>query len=444
MKRVLAILVAISAIFTTSAGAVHVGDKISEAVYSDLAVYINHHPIPSYVVNDYAVIVAEDLQDYCCDVVWNGEDKTLNITRSAEKNTFTALPVYQCTMPGGSRYADVLYTDIKTYVNGKEVTSFNIDGRTMIVIDEFGAAMDGYTWDNNTRAAKAWIDGKPYCDFAPLMARTEMVYQTSYDYNGQSLMHYVGWADFNFDGEKETIEVKASYPTSNWYESQYLEVTIGDKKSKIEVYDAELSAIYVCDVDRSDGVKDLVVVTVEGSGDPVLRLYQYTNGLPMYKFGYYNTWDNQYFILDDGIGLGYVDAASFHVNDDDSITMKTQTKSAGMWYVNRKYVKDDYGTFMEVREEVYDVLPDFMESRTYFDEMSAEEINMWEKGYIKAHCKYVSNGFTIQKGEYFKVLRDNDYNFIYVVKQNGAAGWISIDYDMQRGELNPHFFFLAG
>ncbi len=446
MKKTLAILIMVMTLFTSVAGAANVGDKISEAVYSDLAVYINHHPIPSYVVNDYAVIVAEDLQNYCCDVVWNGENRTLDITRSAEKNTFTAPAVYKSTMPGGSHYADVLYTDIKTYVNGTEVTSFNINGRTMIVVDEFGAAMDGYTWDNNTRAAKAWIDGKPFCEFAPLSDRTKTLFRTELGHDPEIVNPYTTWYDFNFDGVNEPIKIQIDEPDYYNWEEQYMEVRIGEKVRRVATYEAVLDTVFVCDIDSTDGVKDLAVVTVEMSGDPVLRLFRYADGLPMYKFGYYSKWEQEYNILEEGLGLGYVDTPYLNVNDDGSITLKTQTKSNGMWYVNRTFVRDAYGTFMEVLQEQYAVLPDFMQNRWMQDQsIDGYEATMWEKGYIKAHQTYKSNGFTIQKGEYFKVLYDNDNDFIYVVKQNGKAGWISIAYDMpNRYELNEHFFYVAG
>ena len=156
MKKTLFILIAILAFFTISASAANVGDKISEAVYSDITAYVNNHSMPCYVIDGYAVVVAEDLRNYCCDVYFDDATRTLSITKSP-RSAFTPPHVYKTTRETGEFYTDVLYTDIQTYVNNNWVKSFNVNGKTMIVIDEFGKYMDGYEWDEANRAAKAYM-----------------------------------------------------------------------------------------------------------------------------------------------------------------------------------------------------------------------------------------------------------------------------------------------
>ena len=431
-KRILTCMVALSMVVTSaiSAGAARVGEKISEAVHSNLAVYINNYPISSYVVNDYAVIVAEDLANYCCDVVWNGEAKTLNITKSNEKTQFTTPAVYQASVPTGTHYADVLYTDIKTYVNGKEVTSFNINGRTMIVIDEFGANMDGYLWDAEHHAARATLDGKPQAEFAPIPVRTEKVYSYSYE-KEQTPDYFSGEYDMDFDGKKESIEVRVAYEG----EYQYANVSIGEKKKKSEMCDGGLTDVYVTDINSADGVKDLVVVTEEVSGDPIVRIYRYTDGLRQYSFD--TEWE-----VAESFGTGYV-SSYLNVPEDNCLIIKTQTDSYGMWGVLKTYRMSEDGIFYEEKPEHYEILAEEFMDRDYLPIEDAHELRMWEKGYVKAHSRYESNGMVIRQGEYFKVLYDNGYNFLYIVKENGQDGWISIEgYPMS--EVNPYFFFLAG
>ncbi len=82
----------------------------------------------------------------------------------------------------------------------------------------------------------------------------------------------------------------------------------------------------------------------------------------------------------------------------------------------------------------------------YEDErLVGKERAQWEKGYIKAYAEYVGSGVTLHPGEYFKVLRDDGKNNLYVEKESGENGWINIDYkNPARYELNELFFFLAG
>lgn len=54
------------------------------------------------------------------------------------------------TLEVGSKAMDVYYTDIKTYIDDTQVKSFNVNGYTIIYIDdldEFGTVV----WDPNTR-----------------------------------------------------------------------------------------------------------------------------------------------------------------------------------------------------------------------------------------------------------------------------------------------------
>ena len=104
------------------------------------------------------------------------------------------------------------------------------------------------------------------------------------------------------------------------------------------------------------------------------------------------------------------------------------------------------GRFTEVKPAYYEILPEFMSTKytnVYGEELVGYERQMWDKGYIKAYTTYYDN-ITIYRGEYFKVLYDDGYNHLYIVKENGQAGWINMpDYD-ERHRLNLNFFYLAG
>ena len=112
------------------------GEIVGEAVNTDIAAYINGLPIPSYNINGYTGIVAEDLAAYGFEVYWDGTERTLSVAYSPEFVPVTADYVPQAnTQPIGSHAADIYATDIKTFVWGDEVPSWNIGGQTVILMD---------------------------------------------------------------------------------------------------------------------------------------------------------------------------------------------------------------------------------------------------------------------------------------------------------------------
>ncbi len=128
------------------------GDVIGYTRYTDIVAYINNYAIQSYNYKDYTYIVAEDLQNYGFHVVWDGTARTLNITRNSavvkviENNSLMATPTEQV----GKYALSVLETDIRTYINGVEVESYNVDGKTIIQFDSLYRFGD-VTWYEDLR-----------------------------------------------------------------------------------------------------------------------------------------------------------------------------------------------------------------------------------------------------------------------------------------------------
>jgi hypothetical protein len=89
-----AIGIVITALSTTALA--NIGDTIGYAKYTDISAYINHYPIASYNINDYTAIVAEDLRNYGFDVAWNGNDRSLSITRNNNARTGQNKRMYFC------------------------------------------------------------------------------------------------------------------------------------------------------------------------------------------------------------------------------------------------------------------------------------------------------------------------------------------------------------
>lgn len=161
-KRITKILI-LTLVFTNICSVVFAknGDIIGYAKYSDIAAYINHYPITSYNINDNTAIVAEDLQNYGFNVEWNGEARSLSITKNTETKNITPYgTVYKYSYKAGQNSYPYLETDITAYVNSQKIESFNIDGKTCIYMNDL-APYGEIIWVPEVRALKMWIEDLP-------------------------------------------------------------------------------------------------------------------------------------------------------------------------------------------------------------------------------------------------------------------------------------------
>ena len=159
MKKKLLCLTAALLMLTTLAvpvSAYNPGDLVGTYAYTDITTYINNVPIRSFNINWETAVVVEDLADYGFDVVWDPTPgiRNLKVTRNYSK------PIKASYIPTASRqrngqYAgDVLYTDILTFFEGQKVDSFNINGRTIVYVNDiakFYAQPGTYTYNDATR-----------------------------------------------------------------------------------------------------------------------------------------------------------------------------------------------------------------------------------------------------------------------------------------------------
>lgn len=200
-------------IFGTAASAYEIGDVVNTAVRSDIYAYIFYQPIDNYNINGYTYVRSADLDKYGFDVKWDEISRSVNITRN-----YNELPVlideYKCAFtekecstlssnlkrPNHTmalpRYEEfnVLYTDIKVYIDGEEVNSYNVEGNTVIMIDEL-QRFGRYIWDERDATVTMELDiGK---------CSTECyVVQGSGSY---------GYIAYDMDGNKTDIYVDQEY-----------------------------------------------------------------------------------------------------------------------------------------------------------------------------------------------------------------------------------------
>jgi hypothetical protein len=120
------------------------------ALNTDIRTYINGVEIPCFSVDGRCVVTAEDLRGYGFDVVWNGESKSLDITRGKSAEF---VPVYGKEKgESGSFYADIYPTDITVSFNGKALKAYAINGEMLIQPESLESSGISFVYDDNARA----------------------------------------------------------------------------------------------------------------------------------------------------------------------------------------------------------------------------------------------------------------------------------------------------
>ena len=181
-KFIVAVLILVLGISSVgTSGYAKVGDVIGEALHTDIVVYINNFAIPSYAVNGQSVIVAEDLRNFGFDVVWEGADRSLTISKN--ENTEVSLMYVGKGYETGTKYTDILETDISVWANGTKLTSYAMNGYTMIPVEEL-TMFGEVNWEAEERALKMWVDN---------LAITESAQMVSRKYYPQTTVPDFGW-----------------------------------------------------------------------------------------------------------------------------------------------------------------------------------------------------------------------------------------------------------
>lgn len=128
---------------------------------TDIGAYINGCKIPSYNVNGYTAIVAEDLMSYGFSVVWNDKARTVTITRNDSSEFSGISQTGSQTAQVGKKIGTAYYTDIRTFVKGITVLSYNIGGKTAIFADAL-SLFGTVEFSEATRSLNCTIDGLTY------------------------------------------------------------------------------------------------------------------------------------------------------------------------------------------------------------------------------------------------------------------------------------------
>ncbi len=136
------------------------GTVIGSALRTNITAAINGHAIPSFNVDGYTYIVAEDLKDYGFAVYFDNSTRTLAINRDNSKTDVTRNYVkpYVPKSEVGIKEHNIVATDIVTYLDNNYAQSYNINGLTIIPFNELGRYGAVY-YDNATRVISVTIPG---------------------------------------------------------------------------------------------------------------------------------------------------------------------------------------------------------------------------------------------------------------------------------------------
>ncbi|MCL2576356.1 MAG: copper amine oxidase N-terminal domain-containing protein [Defluviitaleaceae bacterium] len=116
-------------------------------LHTNARVQIEHMPIQGYNIDGRTFVVAEHLAAYGFAVIWNASTSTLTIERGLSTTQPQNVP--QNTHPSGSVAFPFFATNIVTIANGRIVESYNIDGQTVVYIEEIAAIFNAHTYWNS-------------------------------------------------------------------------------------------------------------------------------------------------------------------------------------------------------------------------------------------------------------------------------------------------------
>ena len=159
MKKLTAILLAAIMLLSVPAFA----DVIDWVLYTDIRTYIDGVEISSFNIHNNTAVVVEDLAHYGFKVVWDGEARTLSVTRDPSKEV-SGSKTSSASVPSGGKIGDrameVYSTDIVTYLDGELTESYNVGGMTIVYVDDLAELYaSDYVWDGDARTLSMTLSG---------------------------------------------------------------------------------------------------------------------------------------------------------------------------------------------------------------------------------------------------------------------------------------------
>lgn len=201
-----------------TADAAKVGDVVGYAQPTDIVATINGYQLESYNVNGYTYICVEDLRYYGFDVYYDNYSRTLSVSRNwgiTSIDPQNTNPKFWSIGSNNSK-KKILYTDIKTYVNGSYVASSNINGQTIIQFDHL-KAFGAVSYDDSRREISLALDYMYYNPVALVAAEMHNDYSYNSDWKANirakgDVIMYIITARKNLNAATKNFYIESILP----------------------------------------------------------------------------------------------------------------------------------------------------------------------------------------------------------------------------------------
>ena len=140
-------------LFSTSAYAAS-GDIAGVYYSTDIHTYVNGYEIDSINIGGQTLIKAEDMKYFSFSVYWDADSRTLDILENAHPGNGAPPAVMKYTQASGTPLGNYYETDIKTYLDGHEITAYNTDGITYIWAEQMRDFGYEVIWSETDRTLK--------------------------------------------------------------------------------------------------------------------------------------------------------------------------------------------------------------------------------------------------------------------------------------------------
>ena len=152
MKKILIAFFTATVILSGLSVSAKNGDIAGKIYSTDIKAYINGVEVPSYNIGGRTVVIIEDITD---GYEYSEQLRTLVCWGITPDSLITGTNSYM--QKPGNIVGNIYETDIKTYINGKDVMCYSLNGKMAVAIEDLGgdkifSDIGGrYFWDENAR-----------------------------------------------------------------------------------------------------------------------------------------------------------------------------------------------------------------------------------------------------------------------------------------------------
>ncbi|MDR6549929.1 hypothetical protein [Paenibacillus qinlingensis] len=137
-----------------------VGTVVGSVLTTDIRAFVNGSAIRSMNIDGKTAIYVEDLRSHGFHIAWEPNQRQVSIFPDPnELDPSKNDPNLGFTNAGiGDPIADVVATDIHTFALGKEIPSYNVEGRTAVFLQDLSPLLGGLTWNEQVHTASFLSD----------------------------------------------------------------------------------------------------------------------------------------------------------------------------------------------------------------------------------------------------------------------------------------------